>query len=284
MSIITLIILLVIVIPDSPAITNDNQNSNGIIINQDLSNDAQINYDNGIQIVKESVNQDFNPTSTQTTTTQTSSSSGGGGGGASSSENFSNILQFEQHDGTLTKDKPVSFKFNLPIYEILLTGKENEYDVSVRVELLKNKPQKATINPNGEVIQYFNVITSSKRIKEAIIRFKSNQSSELLRWNNTEWIKPDIIENVEYIELKIPQECIDEKQICYTYKTNTLSSFAIIKKPIITTASTPSPQSTETKINTNTSILSAQKTPKQSSGFTFISLIIILLISRIKNR
>lgn len=279
-------ILATITIPDSPGIINDNQNSDGIIINKDLSNDAQSEYDNGILIVKDSVLQDTETTPTPTTTNSDASSSsgggGGGGGGSASSENFSNIIKWEEQTGTLIINQSVSFKFNLPIYEILLTGKENEYDVSVRVELLKDKPQKATVKPDDEVTQYFNVITSTKRMKEAIIRFKSNQSSELLKWNESKWIKLDMIENVDDAGLTIPQECIGERptKICYTYQTDSFSSFAIIKKHEIVPTSTPQLQPTITPIQATTSLLSIQETPKQVSGFTLISLIFILLIIR----
>lgn len=214
--------------------------------------------------------------------TSSSSSSGGGGGGGSitSSENYSNILRYETHEGTLIAGQPIPYNFNLFVYQILITGKENEYDVSVKVELLKDKPQKATVKPDGKVIQYFNVITSTKKLKEAIIRFKTNQSAELLRWNDTEWEKLNYQKVYEDGGLKIPQECIDENQICSTYSLGKLSSFAIIKA----NEQTPLTNLNDNKeVSIPTVLINDSKdTPsatKQTTGFGAGMVVIVILIT-----
>jgi PGF-pre-PGF domain-containing protein len=235
--------------------------------------DAQKDYSGGIIIIKKSVllDEDAVPiVSNPTTSSSSGGGGGGGGGGVTSAETVDNILQFEQHEGNIIKDKPTSYKFNLSIYEVLITGKENEYDVSVRVELLKNH-SKAAVKPDGEVLTYFNIITSTKRMKEAAIRFKINQTAKLVKWNGSDWIELNITYDNNY----------------YQATVNSLSSFAIIKVPkaeILTLASaTPQPAS----IEKTTSLLYEQTPqPKQAPGFgifiTLISLILLVVICRKK--
>lgn len=304
MNILPLIILLVVAVPDSNGVLLDNQTnySNGIIVNQSLSNDIQDNYSNGIIVTKKSELFDSElivlstPVSTPISTatiistpivtsiprssggSSGGSSSGGSGGGITSLEDLKNIIQFETHENTLLVNQPVSYKFKLPIYEVLITGKENEYDVSVRVEILKNKPLKAQTTPDGvEVIQYFNVITSTKRLKEAVIRFKTNQSAELLKWEGTKWVKLGAVENVEDIGLKIPQDCLEEQQICYTYKTNSFSGFAIVKNMAATSSPIQTPELFIETVYATTKATSSAPAVPTSPGFgVWLALIAII--------
>lgn len=338
MNILPLIILLVVAVPDSNGILQDNQTnySNGIIVNQSLSNDIQDNYNNGIIITKKSELFDSDlivlstPVSTPISTATIistpmvtsipkssggssggSSSTGSGGGGITSSEDFKNIIQFETHENTLLVNQPVSYKFKLPIYEVLITGKENEYDVSVRVEILKNKSQKVIINPEGKVLTYFNVISNTKKIKEVQIKFKTNQSAKLMKWNGSMWINLvnnpinevcqetlvyyygtdhnkvscsiQTIPNREVIGFKEYYKD-DLNNIYYNYqiKTDSLSNFAIVKQSQQNSIDKPSETivKEEPKINNNKIIA----TPKESPGFEIMSIIGVLLILLYKRK
>jgi len=142
-------------------------------------------------------------------------SSGGGTGGAGiiTDEPFSNILKYESKENTLISGKPVRYTFSrypdIPVYEIDLTGKENENYITVKVELLKGLSPKVRDSPTGVVYRYFNAYAGTKRIQEAKIRFRvSNEwladnnitvtDIKLTRWNGaaweeleTSWIKED---------------------------------------------------------------------------------------------
>ncbi|MCK5642142.1 MAG: hypothetical protein KAJ19_15160, partial [Gammaproteobacteria bacterium] len=74
-----------------------------------------------------------------------SSSSGGsdgtGGDGVTTSEPYENIEKAERYEKTLFAGKPVTYTFTESehaVSEIVVTGEENEYDITLRVESLKS--------------------------------------------------------------------------------------------------------------------------------------------------
>jgi PGF-pre-PGF domain-containing protein len=174
------------------------------------------------------------PTTTPTTPTPTTtqpgggnsgggSSRGSGGGGITTAEPYKNILKSEKRDADLLKGKPVTYSFSSPefsIYQVLITGKENEGDVGMRIERLKNTSALVNRVPPGIIYSNENIWASSKRIESVVIRFKiSNiwlsdngidiKDIALLRFNNG-WKKLDstIINNNDstctYFESRSP--------------------------------------------------------------------------------
>ncbi len=146
------------------------------------------------------------PTPTATTTSPGggtsggSSSSGGGGGGVTSGEPFGNILRSEKRDGTLIANKPAIFSYTTPdaIHQIAVIGTENENDVSIRVETLKDTSKLVAKPAPGTVHINENVWANSKKIKEVTIRFRvekdwimsngvKKEDIRLLRWQDNDW-------------------------------------------------------------------------------------------------
>ena len=142
------------------------------------------------------------PTATQRTGSSGSSGSGSsGGGGVTSGEPFANIAKSETKDGSLTAGKPVAFTFKSPelaIHQILITGKESEKDVTVRVESLKNTSKLVSRAAPGTVYVNTNVWVKSKKITGVTLKFRvtnawitgSNVQKEnikLLRWSDNDW-------------------------------------------------------------------------------------------------
>ena len=128
-----------------------------------------------------------------------SSGGGGGGGGIISGEPFNNIAMYETRDGYLLAGKPVTFRFLKAgqwISEIVITGKESENDISVRVEELKGRSKLAAVDIPGA--KYMNIWINTKKVKEALIRFKvenswialagiSSDDIKMYRWDGSIW-------------------------------------------------------------------------------------------------
>lgn len=137
------------------------------------------------------------PTITPATTTSPGGgtrgggSSGGGGGGVISGEPFANILRSESRDGSLFANKPVIFSFTKTdaIHQIAVTGKENENDVSIRVETLKDTSKLVTKPAPGSVHINKNIWTNSKKIKEVAIKFRVEKDWIMSNGVNTEDIR-----------------------------------------------------------------------------------------------
>jgi PGF-pre-PGF domain-containing protein len=129
------------------------------------------------------------------------SGGGGGGGGVSSGEPFDNIAMYETRDGSLQAGHPVTFSFSKAghwISEIVITGKESENDVSIRVEALKGRSRLAAVDIPGA--KYMDIWINTKKVKEALIRFKvenswiasggiSSGDVRMYRWNGGKWDK-----------------------------------------------------------------------------------------------
>ena len=102
-------------------------------------------------------------------------SSSSGGGGVVTDEDFKNINNYESKDGTLLAGKEVRFDFKkvgAGIFYTIVTGKENEYDVTIRVENLKEQSKKAFTPAPNTVYLYTNILSGSQRIASAKIGFK----------------------------------------------------------------------------------------------------------------
>ncbi len=135
-----------------------------------------------------------------------SGNSGGGSGGgmrASSFEPFSNILKYESREEKLVANQSVEYSFSSPelsIYKVSVNGRQNEYDVSVRVESLKNRSVLVNKTAPGIIYRYENVLIGTKRLNYISVgaRVKNSWMEEnglnetrhpyILKYNGTTWI------------------------------------------------------------------------------------------------
>lgn len=148
-----------------------------------------------------------------------SGSSGSSGGvSASNVEPFSNIIKYEVRHNSLVANKSVEYAFTSPelgIYQILVNGKENQFDIPVRIETLKNKSKYATKQAPGIIYKNDTVLIGTKRINYITVRFRVENSwikqnnlsmlPYLLKWNGTTWLvlKTNVIgkdDNYTYLE------------------------------------------------------------------------------------
>ncbi len=141
-----------------------------------------------------------------------------------------NILRSETRIFDLEAYKPVEYSFTSPditIYQIIITGKENLYDVPIKVEALKWSPESIPKTAPGKVYRNLNIISNTKNIKEALISFKVENSwiesndidyndIKMYRWTGTEWIKLETIKRTK-----------DSTHAYYEAKTYGFSTFAI---------------------------------------------------------
>ncbi|MGB8217113.1 MAG: PGF-pre-PGF domain-containing protein [Candidatus Methanoperedens sp.] len=251
---------------------------------------------NTVDTVNKIVSADFNSFSTFAIMGAAAAAGGGGdgggsgGGGVATSEPFDNIAMSETHDTSLIANTPVTYLFKAPeigIYEIAVTGKENENDIALRVEALKGTSKLVTASPPGTVYKSVNIWAGSQRIKEAIIRFKVNNTwidgnnvvaiseVKLIHWDGSKWV-----------QLETSEIAKDSITTSYEAKTDSFSEFAIssIKGVELPTGvQTPAESVTTTVTPVNTIVPEATK---KTPGFGAITAIIaiVLLVSFIKKR
>lgn len=216
------------------------------------------------------------------------SSGGGGSGGAgvTTSEPFDNILKSERYDKSLLADTPVTYVFNVPelgIYEITVLGKENENDIALRVEALKGTSKLVTAGSPGIVYRNVNVWAGTKRIKEAFLRFKIENSwlrennlagsdAKLVKWDGSKWVQLETI-----------QKTSDNTYSYYEAKSDTFSVFAIT---VLKDVSVPTQTGKETIQTTRTDETSSATNPvEKSDGFEMvIALIALSAVFKLKRR
>ncbi|MCX9026096.1 MAG: PGF-pre-PGF domain-containing protein [Candidatus Methanoperedens sp.] len=175
-----------------------------------------------------------------------SGSSGGssGGGGVVTGESFDNIAKSESNDKDLVANTPVTYTFNAPelgVYEIAFTDKENELGITLRVEDLKGTSKQVTAEALGTVYKNVNILAGTSRMKEALIRFRVENSwlgsnslagsdVKMLHWDGSQWT-----------QLETAQTTKDDTYTYYEAKTDSLSPFAIsgIKGGVIVPTATP---------------------------------------------
>ncbi|MCX9012119.1 MAG: right-handed parallel beta-helix repeat-containing protein, partial [Candidatus Methanoperedens sp.] len=156
------------------------------------------------------------------------SSGGSGGGGIITSEPSDNIAKAEKLEKNLIADRPVTYTFTIPgIYEVDITGKENENDIALRVEILKGTSKLVSTTPPGTIYKNVNIWAGTKKIKEAVIRFRIENSwlnssgfagsdIKALKWSKDRWTQIDTTELRK-----------DESYTYYELKADSLSHFAI---------------------------------------------------------
>ncbi|MGB8216403.1 MAG: NosD domain-containing protein [Candidatus Methanoperedens sp.] len=227
-------------------------------------------------------------TVTKTTVgTGSSGGSGGGGGGVVSGEDFANIAKSESNDKDLVANTPITYTFKSPelgVYEIALTGKENEPGITLKVEGLKTTSKQVTSRPPGIVYKNVNIIAGTSRMKEARVRFRventwlvSNSVAandvKLLHWDGSKWMQLDTAQTTK-----------DGTYTFYEAKTTSFSPFAIsgITGGAAVTA-TPAGAVTETQVTpagTGTPAPTATKTP----AFEFVLTVTILSVAYLFGR
>lgn len=128
-----------------------------------------------------------------------------GGDSIRSAEPYGNIIKYEVRDGNLVANKSAEYSFGSPefgIYKILVYGNNNEYDIPVRVEYLREPSKLANKSPPGIVYRNENALIGSKKIAYTTIIFKVKNSwikengigldggdiPHLLKWNGTAWL------------------------------------------------------------------------------------------------
>lgn len=158
------------------------------------------------------------------------SGSSGGGGGVITLEPPGNIAAAENHEKNIIAGTPVVYTFTTPelgIYEVDVTGKESENDMSLRVEVLKGISKLVPVSPFGTVYKNLNIWAGSKRIKGAVIKFRVGNSwlnnsdfaagdIRLLKWDGSKWT-----------QLDTTRISGDESYVYYEATTDTFSHFAI---------------------------------------------------------
>ncbi|MBU4492454.1 MAG: PGF-pre-PGF domain-containing protein, partial [Euryarchaeota archaeon] len=177
---------------------------------------------------------------------------GVGGGGVVTLEPYDNILKSERYDKNLIANTPVTYTFKAPelgVYEIAVTGRENENDIALRVEALKGTSKLVTVAPPGTVYRNVNIWAGTKRIKEVLIRFKventwisnnnlATSEVKMVKWDGSKWVQLETAEKT--------------KDASFTYfeaKTDTLSIFAITGlKGVAVPTATPAVEVTETPV------------------------------------
>ncbi|MDO8727718.1 MAG: PQQ-binding-like beta-propeller repeat protein [Candidatus Methanoperedens sp.] len=136
------------------------------------------------------------------------SSSGGSGGGGSggsgviTTEPLENIVSSERNEKDLAAGKSITYTFNKNqdiVYEVSVTGKENEFDVTMRIEILKDISKQVTESALGIVYRNVNIILGTKKVGENLIKFKVKESwlvenglesadIRLAKWVDNKWI------------------------------------------------------------------------------------------------
>jgi len=159
-----------------------------------------------------------------------------------------NIVEAERSEKSLVANKPVTYTFKEPehgVSEITVTGKENQNDISIRVEALKGTAKGVAAPAPGAVYKNLNIVVETTQIKEAVIKFSvenswldaNNLASSDVRMTKWEGSKWNILETAE-----------KSKDATFTYyeaKTDRFSSFAITGLKAIAM-----PNLTETTIQT----------------------------------
>jgi len=177
-------------------------------------------------------------------------------GGITTSEPYANIAKAERYDHNLIANSPITYAFTAPelgVYQIVLTGKENENEIAVRVEALKETSKSISAAAPGLVNKNLNIIVGTKKIKEGIIKFKVENSwlssngldasdIKLVKWEGSKWVQLETVQTLK-----------DGLYAYYEVKVDSFSSFAItaLKAGEKLSSATPTASPTATVLKPN---------------------------------
>ncbi|MCX9025581.1 MAG: PGF-pre-PGF domain-containing protein [Candidatus Methanoperedens sp.] len=147
---------------------------------------------------------DLIPSTPATTaaTTSSSGSSGSTGGSVITAEPLENIFLSEMIGKDLAAGKFVTYNFSKNqdiVYEVSVIGKENENDIGMKIEILKDTSKQVTEAAPGLVYRNVNIISGTEMISENVIKFKVNDSwllendlnssdIRLMKWVDNKWM------------------------------------------------------------------------------------------------
>ncbi len=210
---------------------------------------------------------------------QPSGNNGGNGrrNGVITAEPFDNIARSDTVENDIMRGQSETYDFPSVqcTYELSVTGAENENDIAIRVEELKGPSKLVAVPPPGEVYRNVNIWAGTKRIKEALLRCKVNNSwmtsndpdgrdVKFLRWNNTAW---------QQLETRVIRK--DSMYTYYEAKTYGFSHFAVASlKSKAVAAETPGAEATGTPEIKPTAASIAPATNLSWIIYVFIVLII----------
>jgi PGF-pre-PGF domain-containing protein len=207
----------------------------------------------------------------------------GGSASVTIPEPYENIMKTEIYNKNLIANSPATFLFRANehgIYEVVITGKENEIGVALRVDALKNISKIVTINAPGNVYKNLNINLETKRFQDAIIRFKVENSwissnnlasgdIKMVKWDGSKWI-----------QLETTEKSTNGSYTYYEARTIAFSSFAITGTRTeavssVSATAIATPVTIETKIKTpeGTTKASQSAAGEKTPGFGWIPVI-----------
>ncbi len=234
-------------------------------ITEGVSNTQTTNYNT---YITPGVNDTY---STDSVGSSEGSSSGGGSGNIISDESFANIESTCRAEKDLHYDTSTIYTFKCIVYEVVLSGTQNEADVTVRVDQLIGRSNKTPAQPDGDVYKFVNVYVGTKRFESGELRFKvpvswtQNENIQMLRWKDNAWTP---LETSKINE--------DSEFVYFSAKTDKFSNFAIVERQISSPTSQPQivPATATTPISIETPATSEMT--KESSGFGIFVMILAL--------
>ena len=231
------------------------------------------------------VNNTAKTTSSISNVVSGSGSSGSSGSmGVLTNEPYSNIECSNRIEYDWQFDSSITYQFrNCDEFDAIITPKENENDVMLKLEILKDKSINTLSAPSGPIYKYFNLYSGSKRFETATIKFRVDNtwlsnvvSLNLMRWNGNEWTT---------LETKLLHS--DGTYTYYEAYTNAFSNFAIVGTPKVAEVITPvvtTPQPTPiptTIINETVEIPEEKSIIINYIIFAFVIIGVILIIGYI---
>ena len=202
------------------------------------------------------------------------------------SEPRNNVVDYERVSNYLGKNTSNTYSFNFEngVYLIMLNGGNTNNDVTMGIEILNGPSQNVPILPPGVVYMNLNILSSTKDIKEAIIKFKVDNKwlkdndfdaseMKLVKYNGNEWITLD----TKVIGTK-------DQWMYFEAKVNSFSPFAIVgirsvpaqeaQVTITNTAMIPAPRE---EVMTETTQIPSAEPMRNTPGFEIVLAVAAIL-------
>lgn len=184
-------------------------NNGNVIISVNVSSEGTIvatASKSGYKDSSVTINAETKPGPSPSTPTPSRNSGNSGQNGNKaviSNEPYDNIAQYETITKNLVSNQTIDYSFRSPefsIYKVFINGKNNEYDIPVRIDSLKNKSIYAKKLVPGTIYKNENILIGTKRINYVVLKFRVKNSwisdnklgddnpPRLLIWNGTTWL------------------------------------------------------------------------------------------------